>query len=596
MPDDTQLTPPTPEAKVVDNPQDVIDEVLGGDEQKGDKDIVHREIEEDKVKEAMPVVEEVEKVETPEKVPTELLTPPPSMPTPPPMPEPEKPEPEKLPPLSPPSELPPTTPNKQDVPLAFAGTPAPVTAPTSAPTPPIKPLVGSPPPAMPPGLTPKKMVEPKKSNKKKVMGIVAGVALLLAAVVGGLSGYKYLQEPVIIMSNYADRLIRQREKSGGCVGAACMAPEVKEIARKASSGDSASQAYLDSLKDDRAGSTGSNTLAILEMTEIANGDKDVGDLGDGRGEFDVTSGVDDAVRYCNEHGGSNCDTATGMGSFLQNANVNLYNEYQRILASNGSAGLTDLSDEDKGIASLCGENHGKVVGIDSWPAGFSVDDGRVTAIDCRLNVSGKYVGKAYYDSSARSVSDLYSNGNNVNGCAGLTGLTGLTRTSDGESHRGGFVGCNGSQNCFCSGGVEVGGQYTSGKLECFDDYAGDSCAYERTGTYTAPSSPPDSPPDTPPNTPATLMCSSIAKDVVSPKIGDKVVFTCAGAVTPTDATALTYEFRYRRNAGEWFDLTATGTKTEFTIALAGDYDVQCKTCGTIDNASVCDPTWVGASQ
>ncbi len=54
---------------------------------------------------------------------------------------------------------------------------------------------------------------------------------------------------------------------------------------------------------------------------------------------------------------------------------------------------------------------------------------------------------------------------------------GVTRLSAGESSRGGFVGCNGTQNCFCphQSGVGVGGIYSGGSVTCFEDIGGDSC-------------------------------------------------------------------------------------------------------------------------
>lgn len=95
---------------------------------------------------------------------------------------------------------------------------------------------------------------------------------------------------------------------------------------------------------------------------------------------------------------------------------------------------------------------------------------------------------------------------------------------------------------------------------------------------------------------ASLSCSTLTKDIASPEIGDEVTFTCAGTVGGTNPpTITTSAFRYRVDGGNWEYLTdaagAAGTTASMTVDQAGDYDVQCRVCGEINNASVCDPDW-----
>ncbi|MBP9670049.1 hypothetical protein KBD75_01460 [Candidatus Woesebacteria bacterium] len=85
----------------------------------------------------------------------------------------------------------------------------------------------------------------------------------------------------------------------------------------------------------------------------------------------------------------------------------------------------------------------------------------------------------------------------------------------------------------------------------------------------------------------------------APVIGDKLVFTCAGTVTPSTAGTLSYKFRYSTNGGTPVALTnlvATPTKAELTINSCGTYKVECQACATIAGVLKCDPTWIGATQ
>lgn len=116
---------------------------------------------------------------------------------------------------------------------------------------------------------------------------------------------------------YADKLIAQREKSGHCVGAACLAPEIARTAKE-------NPDYIKSLQGSGKGSAGANTLAVLEMTKIATGQLKTTD-----------KEAQDAVDYCNAHGGSKCNDPQSMAVFLQTTNTDLYTMY-----TNGQSGTT----------------------------------------------------------------------------------------------------------------------------------------------------------------------------------------------------------------------------------------------------------------
>jgi hypothetical protein len=83
----------------------------------------------------------------------------------------------------------------------------------------------------------------------------------------------------------------------------------------------------------------------------------------------------------------------------------------------------------------------------------------------------------------------------------------------------------------------------------------------------------------------------------TPKIGDKVLFTCAGTVTPPSAGTLSYKFRYSINSGAVAAMTnKTATTAELSISACGTYKVECQACATLNGVLTCDPIWTGATQ
>lgn len=127
---------------------------------------------------------------------------------------------------------------------------------------------------------------------------------------------------------YADKLIAQREKSGGCVGAACLADVVARSAKE-------NPDYYNSLKGSAKGSAGANTLAVLEMTKIATGELKTTD-----------SEAKNAVDYCNAHGGSDCSVPKNMETFLQNTNSDLNTIYKSTTESPGTTQVPGAVSKD----------------------------------------------------------------------------------------------------------------------------------------------------------------------------------------------------------------------------------------------------------
>ena len=98
----------------------------------------------------------------------------------------------------------------------------------------------------------------------------------------------------------------------------------------------------------------------------------------------------------------------------------------------------------------------------------------------------------------------------------------------------------------------------------------------------------------------TLTCTDLTHAPAGiPSVGADLLFTCTGASKPVGAVALTYNFRYQLNGGEWNTMatnTANPPKGKLTVAACGTYKVQCRVCGTIAGQKVCSPVWAGATQ
>lgn len=114
------------------------------------------------------------------------------------------------------------------------------------------------------------------------------------------------------------------------------------------------------------------------------------------------------------------------------------------------------------------------------------------------------------------------------------------------------------------------------------------------GTNVRSPSPKPSVPASPNPSPSpTMACTGLTQTpATQPVIGSKLTFTCAGSVTPSNASTLSYNFRYAINNGSWVNLTNKTTATaELTISACGTYKVECRACATFGGLIKCDPFW-----
>ncbi len=150
---------------------------------------------------------------------------------------------------------------------------------------------------------------------------------------------------------------------------------------------------------------------------------------------------------------------------------------------------------------------------------------------------------------------------------------GKIRLSPGGASHGGFIGCNGTLNCFCgapNNNTPRGGAYTAanGTVSCFSDTDPNnpSCGASLGGTTPPPPPPPpgSNPPPPPPPPPPAGQCvrikvykNSIAVDPTTLKVGDSVTL----AVSGTNAT----KGRIRVNGAAFVESTTLNTNGEYTV-------------------------------
>jgi hypothetical protein len=158
-----------------------------------------------------------------------------------------------------------------------------------------------------------------------------------------------------------------------------------------------------------------------------------------------------------------------------------------------------------------GDNRGKAAGegvypsptIDFWPPEC---DGNPFKVLCKKDYPNICPG---LNNTAAGRMCAANNCQIMDACAtgGITpggSCSGLPRLSYGEDNNGGFVGCNGCQNCFCSGDITVGQTYSSGSVSCYPDQNNDSCGANINCTrveVTPQNTPPNNPSNTPTRTP-----------------------------------------------------------------------------------------------
>lgn len=133
-------------------------------------------------------------------------------------------------------------------------------------------------------------------------------------------------------------------------------------------------------------------------------------------------------------------------------------------------------------------------------------------------------------------------------------------------------------------------------IHCFVKY-GEQCGEPGQcgpGTNVRSPSPKPSVPASPNPSPSpTMACTGLTQTpATQPVVGSKLTFTCAGSVTPSNASTLSYNFRYAINNGSWVNLTNKTTATaELTISACGTYKVECRACATFGGLIKCDPFW-----
>ncbi len=116
---------------------------------------------------------------------------------------------------------------------------------------------------------------------------------------------------------------------------------------------------------------------------------------------------------------------------------------------------------------------------------------------------------------------------------------------------------------------------------------------ERRSPNPSPSVSPSVRPSPSPSPSPTMACTGLTQTpATQPVVGSKLTFTCAGSVTPSNASTLSYNFRYAINNGAWVNLTNKTTATaELTISACGTYKVECRACATFGGLIKCDPFW-----
>ncbi len=455
--------------------------------------------------------------------PTPPVAPAPSMPTVPPMPE----------PLVPPT-LPPTPTNVamgDDTPLAFV-TPPPTTSTTTTTTT-TPPVDGAAPlPPVPPAPTGSEQPKKKGSVIKKVVGVVAGVFLLVLSV--GFGGYyAYL--------NF-----------GGA--------EIPTVA------------YITKFTRDEDGNVIRNP-AYEKLSGVAkevNDDERDQDLG--IGDYAPDPKIDAASNQsaCGAAGGTWCDygfclKSDGTEGGCNNKAIELGYavSYGANWSSTPKAGYTKSCtcygspryfDKD----GVCGG------GDSSDPSGYTPETlktGLCSITDLAPTNDG--------------IADRINDGAGSNYCAGMFDTSGGCQKT----------GVPPNSKCFC-GTIQIdsGHGFESTTMKC-------GCDKEEKTTTTVVESPPPAPvlactgltytPTTTPviGTQMTFSCEAADTPAGSIKFSYEYRYSINNGAWKTMATDRTLK-----------------PKGSLTIAACGTYKVECRACGSINGVNVCDPVWVGATQ
>lgn len=542
----------------MDDPQKLVDQALGGGQSTPPMTPPPTE--------SKPAEKEEPKKEE-EKVPDELLSAAPTT------------APEKMPiPPSPAAAAPavsmePKQPEmpKSDpaVPLAFTGTNASTKTPPVPPTPPptMGGMPGAPKPVMPGGVKP---VEPAKNpsagsgrirkGKRGLVAAVGGIALLLFVVLGGAIGYELItgKPGLIAVMEGGDRGSRDvretvrearerredRDDAGGGGGGGATTPTTPTVP------DPTTNPYDDPAND-------------YELRRLLN-------TGDIIQDYALTN---DAGELLDIYKGDDGQLDPAIVTNIQIAQDNRTVELGETCPSSGPAGRVWECASGAGLCDTGGVcKFSRELGREGASCGGILDcaNGYV----CDMSASSPTLGQCIPNTSLACGRDEDLNAPIC--CSSTT--------------------CEGEIVCEPPGRLECKTKINDNQsVWCLLEAHSAECGWREGGgganTVTTPTPTPSPSPSPTPK--PTLACTSLTKSKADNKIkvGTNVTFTCAGSSNPAGAVDLTYTFRLRKDGGSWQTLPATGANASYTIPAVGDYEVQCKACGTIDNASVCDPSW-----
>ncbi len=455
-----------------------------------------------------------------------------------------------------------TKPMGEDMPLAFAGMPTDVAADTSmsnVSAPIIEPVNN----VVPPILTnpaPTTPVNKGKGAMSKVkMVIVAALAFFGIASATGYWAYsQYGTVSPAIIAGIKDQ---SEDTCSGCVNGGWMRWDKK--------------------------------TGTCKHTGICG----TGSDGDGTPEKDTTN-PNDKTEDANTE--SQCGSAGGVWCSSLDANKKVYG----FCISQSSTKGCNQEAIDRGISIQIGSVNCTEKAGGGWEADPSAG--------YRDGVNVDQYGRALDDASIGAIPDPNNPGKYISVKSQVNGQC-STQYSAGAG--GGTIGF-GEGKFICKLGVvgEGGVVYTggactalngvkfTGNLSCFCgtvqwDTTSGHTSYSSTCGCNKPEKTPNPTPT--PSVPvvSTLMCSNLTRTpTTTPVIGDKVTFTCVGASVPAGSVNLSYKFRYSLNSGAYTTLTnKTATTSELTIAACGNYSVECQACGTINGVLTCNPTWAGAT-
>lgn len=548
------------------NPQDLIDQALGGAATPTvtPTDTTETTLPTPEPLSTPPVTEpvveqkseEVVSIPTTDKLPVELSS---TQPEPMAMPEPQK-------------ESKPMT---EDVPLAFA-----VGEPSSTPEPSVVPLAEPTMPVVPPVLTNPAATEPagevpKKKKGLKVVGLIAGFFVMFG-VVGAVS-YQMLTGQSLIAAVFEPKW----KRVDGVV--------VKNPAYEKLTGDA--KIINDDARDEYLGR---GEYAPDPKIEAATY----------KGACEAIEGAQWCdYGFCMKNNGSqgNCNNrAVELGYTVT---------YGASVLGIGKCNTKDIAEGGKDCTcgrgenakSMCFSRGGVCDADDAGPNVVSAEyyDGQgLCATAGTIKSNGDYELK---DTTGLTFS-CNDNGCNASGSCYVSRST-CTETSSDSCLKGSSKYIEGSEK----NGTNLTFEGKCGTVEQIDVNCGGRYIQSRTRlngecqegeekTTDIVTTPTPSPSPSPSGS-ASLMCSGLTRTpTTTPKIGDKLTFTCTGASTPAGAVSLSYKFRYNMNSGAYVTLVnKTATTAEMTVAACGTYKVQCQTCGTINGTLTCDPVWTSAT-